>query len=60
MKYTWVCVYVPVNVASRKGREEIRKFWNYVNNCLRNIESGRRAVLDMKGRVGNCEVAWVV
>ncbi len=62
VKYAWVCVYAPVNARNGKGREEMRKFWNDVNECLRKIVGGKRVVLirDMNGRVGNSEVAGVV
>ena len=62
LKYVWVCVYAPVNASSGKGREEMRKFWNDVNECLRSFERGSRIVLmgDMNGRVGSNEIAGVV
>ena len=55
-------LYAPVNVKSRKRREEMKKFWNYVNECLMEIETVSRIVLieDMNGRVGSSEVAGVV
>ena len=55
-------MYVPVNARSGKGRVELRKFWNYVNECSVNIGRGSRIVLivDIRGRVGNSEVAGVV
>ena len=62
VKYAWVCVYAPVNARSGKGREEMRKFWYNLNECLRRFERGRKIVLmgDMNGRVGSSEVAGVV
>ena len=55
VKYTWVCVYALINVRSRKGKEEMKKFWNYVNECLMEIGRGCRIVFigDMNRRVGN-------
>lgn len=55
-------MYAPVNVRNGKGREEMRRFWNDVNDCIKKLESGRRVVLirDMNGRVGVVEVAGVV
>ena len=45
-----------------KGKKEMRKFWNDVNECL--IEMGRenKKVLigDMNGKVGNKKMAGVV
>ena len=57
-----VCVYAPVNAKSGKGKEEMTKFWNYVNECLMEIERGSRIVLigNMNGRIGNKEMAEVV
>ncbi len=40
VKYAWVCVYAPVNSSSGRGREEMRKFWNDVNECLRSLKGG--------------------
>ena len=62
VKYAWVCVYAPVNVVNGRGREEMRKFWNDVNECLRSFNRGTRIVLigDMNGRVGSNEIAEVV
>ncbi len=28
------CIYAPVNGKSGKGREEMREFWDEVNDCL--------------------------
>ena len=62
IKYAWVCVYAPVNKRSGKGRAEMEKFWNDLNECLKKIGKGRRVVLlgDMNGRVGNNEIGSVV
>ncbi len=62
VQYAWVCVYVPVNSSNGRGREEMRKFWNDVNECLRSFERGSRMVLmdDMNERVGRNEIAGVV
>ena len=51
-----------MNARSGKGREEMRKFWYNLNECLRRFERGRKIVLmgDMNGRVGSSEVAGVV
>ena len=58
VKYGWICLYATVNVRNRKGKEEMRTFWNYVNECLAEIRRGRRIVLigDMNGRVANKEI----
>ena len=58
VKCVWVCEYAPVNGKSRMGKKDMRKFWNYVNEC----ERGSEIVLirDMNGRVGNKEIAGVV
>ena len=55
-------MYAPVNVSNGKGREEMRKFWNDVDECLGRFERGSRIVLmgDMNGRVGRNEIAGVV
>ena len=37
VKHTWVCVCSPVNARSGKGREEMRKFLNDVNETLMEI-----------------------
>lgn len=44
------------------GREEIIKFWNYINDCLRKFEGGRKVLLmgDMNTKVENSEMAQVV
>lgn len=57
VKYVWVCVYAPVNVTNGRW-EEMRKFWNDVNECLRKLEGGRMIVFmgDMNGKVQNGEV----
>ena len=39
MKYAWVCLYAPVNARRGKGKEDMKKFWNYENECL--MEAGR-------------------
>ncbi len=56
------CVYVPVNSSNGRGREEMRKFWNDVNECLRSFERGSRIVQmdDTNGRVGRNEIDGVV
>ena len=55
-------MYAPVNVSNGRGREEMRKFWNDVNECLRSFDTGSRIVLlgDMNGRVGSSEIAGLV
>ncbi len=62
VRYAWMCVYVPVNVSNGRGREEMRKFWDDVNECLKRFERGSRIVLmgDMNGKVGDSEAARVV
>lgn len=49
-----------LNVMNERGREEMRKLLNYVNNCLRNFKEERGVELmeDMNGNVRNKEVAW--
>ena len=45
--------------ATGKGREEMRKLWNDVNECL--IKNGRGGIVlsaDMNGRVQHIEVVW--
>ena len=37
VRYSWICVYEPIDPKSRKGREDIKKFWNYVNEFLMEI-----------------------
>ena len=55
------CVYAPVNVGSEKGKEDMKKFWNYVNECLMDIGRGSIIVLigDMNGRIVNKEMVGV-
>ena len=62
VKYAWVCVNAPVYARSGKRRDETRKFWNDVNECLMEIERGNRIMLikDMNVSVGNNEVAAVM
>ena len=62
VKSAWLCVYAPVSVSNGRGREEMRKFCNDVNDCLRSLERGSKIVLmgDMNGRVGSTEIAGVV
>ncbi len=47
---------------SGKGREQMREFWDEVNDYLGMFEKGRRIVEfgDMNERVGNSELAGVV
>ena len=56
-----MCV-CPANVGNGREREEMRKFWNDVNECLMSFESESRIVLigDINGRVGSNEIAGVV
>ncbi len=45
----------------KKGRENMREFWDEVNDCLGMFEEGRIIVFgNMKGRVGSRELAGVV
>ncbi len=62
VKYAWVCVHTPANVSNGGGREEMRKFWNDVNEYWRCFKRGSRIVLigDTNGRVGCNEIAGVV
>ncbi len=62
VRYAWMCVYALVNVSNGRGREEMRKFWDDVNECLNSFERGSRIVLmgDMNGKVGRNEVTGVV
>ncbi len=57
-----VYVYATVNVTNGREREEMRKFWNDVNEGLRSFDRGSRIELmvDMNGRVGRKEIAGVV
>ncbi len=32
-KYAWVSVYTPVNMRTVKGKDEMRKFWNDLNQA---------------------------
>ena len=58
VKYAWICVYAPVNVKTKKGRCEMRKFWDELSECVGSFESGRKVILmgDMNGRVGGKEL----
>ena len=62
VKYTCICVYASVTISIGRGKEEMRKFWNDVNECLRSFKRGSRVVVmeDMNGRVGSNEIAGVV
>ncbi len=53
-KYAWLCIYAPVNVKSERGRENMKEFWDEVNECIGMFEKGRRIVMlgDMNGKVG--------
>lgn len=57
--HIWICVYASMNVRNGRGREEVRKFWNDMDECLRRFESWIRVVLnrDNSGRVGCSEIA---
>jgi len=61
-KYAWVCVYAPVNMKTTKGRDEMRKFWKNLNECLSDFESERKVIVmgDMNAKVGYEEVDGVV
>ena len=45
IKYASVCVYAPANARSGKRKEEVRKFWNYVIECLMKFGRVSRIVL---------------
>ena len=55
-------MYVSINTRNGKEREEMKKFWNDVNECLVEIGRGSRILSngDMNGRVGNSKVAGLV
>ena len=54
-------MYVPVNVSNGKGREEMWRFWKYMNECLRSFRRSRIMLIgDMNRRVCSNEVAGVV
>lgn len=36
---------MPVHMTHGRGREDMRKFWNNVNNCTRKFEEGSRVLL---------------
>lgn len=61
-RYTFMCVYAPVNQETGKGAEENRKFWNKVNKCIRERQECTQVILvgDMNGRVGNEEIEGIV
>ena len=61
VEYVWICVYAPVNVRNREGREEM-KLWNDVKECLMEIGRWSRIVLmrEMNRRFENSEVGSVV
>lgn len=62
VKYAWICVYAPVNEASRKGRNEMKKFWEELGECLKIFENSRRIFLigDMNAKVGGEETGCMV
>ncbi len=55
IKYTWVCIYIPVNATSKRGLREREVFWEDVNTCLKSFETERKLVMmgDMNGKVGD-------
>ena len=61
-KYAWVSVYAPVNMKTKKGKSEMKKFWNELNECLKMFEPERKVFVmgDMNARVGCEEVDGVV
>jgi len=61
-KYAFVSVYAPVNVKTTKGKNERDKFWNELNECLREFEEGRKVVVmgDMNAKVGDVSIDEVV
>ena len=62
VKYAWVSVYAPVNMKTVKGKNEMMKFWNDLNECIKCFEIGRRVIVmgDMNARVGDESVEEVV
>ena len=62
VKYARVCVCASMNLRSKKGREEMRKYRNYVNDCLKEIRRRSRRVIirHMNGRIRKSEVGGVV
>lgn len=44
-KCAWVSINVNVNMTDEKRREEMRKFWNAINDCLKKTEKRERVVL---------------
>ena len=49
------------NCKCRKGREEIKKFWNDVNECLMEIRRSKIVLIeDINERVENSDIACVV
>ena len=55
IKYAWVCVYAPVNLKTVKGKKEMEKFWNELNDCINGFEEGRKVIVmgDMNAKVGD-------
>ena len=62
VKYAWVCVYAPVNMKTTKGKEEMKKFWKNLNECLSEFESERKVIVmgDMNAKVGCEEIEGIV
>ena len=62
IKYAWVCVYAPVNMKTTKGKSEMNKFWNELNECLKKFEPERKVIVmgDMNAKVGCEEVDGIV
>ena len=62
VKYAWVCVYAPVNKKTKKGKSEMKEFWNELNDCLKMFEPERKVFVmgDMNARVGCEEVDGIV
>ena len=40
-----VCVYAPVIVRAVKGKTEIMKFFNDLNECIMNFKKGRKVIV---------------
>lgn len=56
------CVYVPVTGKGKKGKMEIKWFWEDKGLCLSGFGSKRIICMleDMNGKVGNLEVGCMV
>ena len=62
VKYAWVSVYAPVNKRTVKGKNEMMRFWNELNECIKSFESGRKVIVmgDMNAKVGNENINDIV